>query len=169
MTSTPMVRVFKRELGSRRGQSAVEMALLLPLLLMLLLGIIIAVFMFYSYIQVSNAAREGARAGSVYRLTGPTSGLSLAATVQKAIYDPGTGHTALGALPPTGSSFDVSSDVTIALMRADNTAGDVADPRPGDRLTVRLTYRYTQPILAAALPMFPQPLVIVRTVMMEIQ
>ena len=53
----------------QHGQSAVEMALVLPLLLVLLLGMIVAVFMFYSYIQVTNAAREGARAGSVYRMT----------------------------------------------------------------------------------------------------
>jgi hypothetical protein len=36
-------------------------------------------------------------------------------------------------------------------------------------LTVQVTYRYTLPIVAVALPMFPQPLVIVRSIMMEIQ
>jgi hypothetical protein len=130
---------------------------------------IIAVFTFYSYIQVTNAAREGARAGSVYRITSTGSGLTLVQTVQKAIYDPDTGQSALGFLTPSGASFDVASDVAILLLKPDNTAGDPADPRPGDRLTVQVTYRYTVPIVAVALPMFPQPLVIVRSVMMEIQ
>lgn len=145
------------------------MALTLPLLLVLLLGMIIAVFMFYSYVQVTNAAREGARAGSVYRITNPTSGLSLIATVQKAIYDPDTGHTALGFLSPTGSAFDVGSDVAITLLRSDGAAGDLTDPRPGDRLTVEITYRYTLPIVAVALPMLPQPMTVIRSVTMEIQ
>ncbi|MBI5565967.1 MAG: pilus assembly protein [Chloroflexi bacterium] len=162
-------RSIKSEPNRQHGQSAVEMALVLPLLLVLLLGMIIAVFMFYSYIQVTNAAREGARAGSVYRMTSTSSGLTLAQTVKKAIYDPGTGITALGFLSPTSPSFNVSSDVTITLLKPDNTAGDPSDPRPGDRLTVQVTYRYTLPIVAVALPVFPQPLVIVRSVMMEIQ
>ena len=153
----------------QHGQSAVEMALVLPLLLVLLLGMIIAVFMFYSYIQVTNAAREGARAGSVYRITSTSTGYSLATTVQKAIYDSGTGNSALGFLTPTGSSFDVTDDVDITLLKPDGTSGDLNDPRPGDRLTVQVTYRYTVPIVAVALPIFPQPLVIVRSVMMEIQ
>ena len=153
----------------QHGQSAVEMALVLPLLLVLLMGMIIAVFMFYSYIQVTNAAREGARAGSVYRITSTDTGYSLATTVQKAIYDPGAGTSALGFLSLDAGSFNVSSDVAITLLKPDGTAGAVNDPRPGDRLTVQITYRYTVPIVAVALPMFPQPLVIVRRVMMEIQ
>ena len=161
--------MMKRNSERQHGQSAVEMALVLPLLLVLLMGIIIAVFMFYSYIQVTNAAREGARAGSVYRLTSTGSGLTLAQTVKQAIYDPVTGLSALGFLPPTGSSFSVASDVAVTLLKPDNTSGDQSDPRPGDRLTVQITYRYTLPIISVALPMFPQPLVIVRSVMMEIQ
>ncbi len=162
-------RFSQFEPDRQHGQSAVEMALVLPLLLVLLLGLIVAVFMFYSYIQVTNAAREGARAGSVYRLTSTSTGYSLATTVQKAIYDSGTGISALGFLTPTGASFDVSDDVDVTLLKPDGTSGDPSDPRPGDRLTVQVTYRYTVPIVAVALPVFPQPLVIVRSVMMEIQ
>lgn len=162
-------RSIKPDSDRQHGQSAVEMALVLPLLLVLLLGIIIAVFMFYSYIQVTNAAREGARAGSVYRMTSTSTGYSLATTVQKAIYDSGTGNSALGFLTPNGSSFSVADDVDVTLLKPDGTAGNPDDPRPGDRLTVQVTYRYTLPIIAVALPMFRQPLVIVRSVMMEIQ
>jgi hypothetical protein len=154
---------------TQQGQAAVEIALVLPLLLLVLSGIIIVAFIFYAHIQVSNAVREGARAGSVYWDTHPSSGLSLQDTVRKAVYDPGTGTSALGFLPPTGSSFNVNNDVTISLLKPDNTAGNVADPRPGDRLTVSIVYSYTVPIVSVALPMFRQPLVMRSNVMMEIQ
>jgi len=44
-----------------RGQSLVEMALVLPLLLLLVLGIIDFGRAFNNYIIITNAAREGAR------------------------------------------------------------------------------------------------------------
>lgn len=51
--------------ASERGQDLVEMALILPLLLALLLGIIEFGVAVLRYNTVSNAAREGARAGVV--------------------------------------------------------------------------------------------------------
>ena len=158
--------------GREQGQSAVEIALLLPLLLMLVFGIIISGFMFYAYIQVSNATREGARAGSLYRMTRFDTNYTLDETVQKAIYDPDTGQSALGFLPISAPSFDVTSDVIQTLSDgnpSDTCPLDEDNPCPGDRLSVRITYRYTQPLLSALLPVFPQPIVMVRDVMMEIQ
>lgn len=152
----------------QQGQSALEMALILPLLLMLLLGIIITVFLFYAQIQVTNAVREGARAGSVYRLTRTESGLTLLQTVRNAVYNPTTKVSALGFLPVSGS-FDVTRDVTLTLTRPDGTTGVLADPRPGDRLKVRVVYSYTVPIVSVMLPMFPRPVVFSDSVMMEIQ
>ena len=150
----------------QRGQAAVEMALLLPVLVMLLFGIIMSGFTFYAFIQVSNAAREGARAGSLYRITQATSGLTLVQTVRQAIYDPGTGSTALGFLTPTGSSFNVTSDVSVPTPVDVDGDGTISS---GDRLTVTVTYRYTLPVLSLLLPVFPQPIVIVRSVEMDIQ
>lgn len=48
------------------GQSLVEFALVLMPLLVILLGIIQFGFIFNSYVTITNAAREGARTGSVY-------------------------------------------------------------------------------------------------------
>jgi Flp pilus assembly protein TadG len=157
---------------SQCGQSAVEIALLLPLLLLILFGIILAGFIFYAHIQVSNAVREGARAGSIYRLTQFETGWTLDQTVRKAIYNPDTGQSALGFLSPTSPSFDASSDVTVTLVDgnpSDSCPLDTSNPCPGDKLTVRVVYRYTMPVMAVALPMFPQPLVMQSNVMMEIQ
>jgi Flp pilus assembly protein TadG len=47
-----------------RGQNLVELALVLPLLLLLLGGIVDIGRAFYSYIEITNAAREGARAAA---------------------------------------------------------------------------------------------------------
>jgi len=161
MNTVPM----RTQPARMRGQATVEIALLLPILLVLLFGLIMAGFTFYAFIQVSNAAREGARAGSLYRLTETSSGLSLESTVEHAIYDSGAGTSALGFLSPTSPSFNVASDVTTSLVDVD---GDTVIS-PGDQLTVHVTYRYKIPLVSALLPMFPQPIVIRRDVMMEIQ
>ena len=51
-------------LRSERGQNLIELALVMPLLILLLTGIADLGRAFYSYIQITNAAREGARAAS---------------------------------------------------------------------------------------------------------
>lgn len=49
----------------RRGQALVELALILPVLLMLVFGIIEFGRVMGSYLIITQAAREGARAGAV--------------------------------------------------------------------------------------------------------
>ncbi len=58
-------------LGRRRmtGVAAVEFALVVPLLLVILFGIIDFGFMLYDKAMLTNAAREGARAGIVLQQT----------------------------------------------------------------------------------------------------
>lgn len=51
----------------QRGVAAVEFALVLPLLLLILFGIIDFGLMLYDKAMITNAAREGARAGIVLR------------------------------------------------------------------------------------------------------
>ncbi len=50
----------------QRGQSFVELALLLSILMLILLGIIDLGRVFNAYIVITNAAREGARYGALY-------------------------------------------------------------------------------------------------------
>lgn len=50
--------------AAERGQSLVELAFVLPLLAIILLGAIDFGRVFYSYITITNASREGARYGS---------------------------------------------------------------------------------------------------------
>lgn len=75
---------MKEQLKGQRGASIVEFAIVLPLLLLLVFGIIEFGLLLYNKAMVTNASREGARAGIVYRenppgtysplsLTGPSS------------------------------------------------------------------------------------------------
>ncbi|KDR93774.1 TadE-like protein [Peptoclostridium litorale DSM 5388] len=50
---------------NRKGQTLIELALVLPILLMLVFGIIEFGRVFNAYVLVSNASREGARQASV--------------------------------------------------------------------------------------------------------
>lgn len=59
---------------SERGAELIEFALTLPLLLLLVLGIIEFGFLFQEYEVVTNAAREGARIGSLIPSAGYTTG-----------------------------------------------------------------------------------------------
>ena len=55
----------RRERGSR-GQSLVEFALVLTPLMLVLLGIIQFGLIFNTFVTMTNAAREGARTGTIY-------------------------------------------------------------------------------------------------------
>jgi Flp pilus assembly protein TadG len=123
------------------GQSLVETALILPILALLLIGIMEFAFMLYAQVQVANAAREAARAGSLYRSTrytyadtnkncdGAIAGWSLQNVVDQAVVSrlplnaecrdssaPVT-STALGRLDPAPASPDVIQ-VTISDVEA---------------------------------------------------
>lgn len=55
---------FKRRAGSERGASLVEAAIVAPVLILLAFGAAEFGFVFLDYLNVSSAAREGARVGS---------------------------------------------------------------------------------------------------------
>lgn len=59
------MRLIRKLLGEKRGQALVELALVLPLLILLLMGTIEFGRIFHSYLVITNASREGARAGVV--------------------------------------------------------------------------------------------------------
>jgi hypothetical protein len=56
-----------KKLRSIRGQAIIEFALMLPLLLIIVLGIIEFGVLFYDKAVVTNASREGARAGMAFQ------------------------------------------------------------------------------------------------------
>lgn len=67
-----MMRRLRRGKARQRGAAAVEFALVLPFLLMMVLGTIDWGWYFFVREVVTNAAREGARAGAVATAANPT-------------------------------------------------------------------------------------------------
>jgi len=132
-----------------RGQSLVEIALVVPILLVLFLGIAEVGFFLFSHVQVANATRSGARVGSLCRLNENCATLSTA--VQNAVY------TEAQSLKMNGSNAKV---VTLP-------ANPGTIPAIGTPITVTVTYTHTSPFISQLVPMFPKQLPIQHQVVMR--
>ena len=110
----------------QEGASAIEFVLVLQLLLILVFGIIEFSILFYDKAMITNASREGAREGIVYRYD-PDGGLNhpddaeIVATVAQYVQN----HLI---------SFVASDVVTTTIKRPGDS--------PGDPLTVTVNYDY---------------------------
>jgi len=60
---------MREKLKNQSGASALEFAIVLPIILLLILGIIEFSFLLYNKAVITNACREGARAGIIQRLS----------------------------------------------------------------------------------------------------
>ncbi|HHV18663.1 MAG TPA: pilus assembly protein [Thermoanaerobacterales bacterium] len=56
---------IRKLFGRQKGQTLVELALVLPIIILILFGILEFGRIFHSYIVITNAAREGVRLGAV--------------------------------------------------------------------------------------------------------
>lgn len=133
----------------KRGQSLVEVALVLPILVILLVGIIEVGFFLFTHVQVANAVRSGARAGSLCREEKNCA--TLPAVVETAVYD----------------------EAEFLNMGPGNTTINVQPASPGDKppvgsaITVTVTYMHTPPFVSIFVPMFPSPLPVQHTSVMR--
>jgi Flp pilus assembly protein TadG len=160
----PLVSACARpDSASGRGQGLVEFALILTPLMLVLMGIIQFGFIFNTYITVTNATREAARAGSiyVYDRTLPSKALNDAAR-NDAIKTTLTGS--LNYLPKNAPRLTIGT--TWTQSGTTYTNGDLvvsytlpsgvteSDPRTGQQVTVRVTYHQDLliPLIAALLP-----------------
>lgn len=160
-----------------RGQSLVEFALVLPLLLLILLAIIQFGFIFNTQVTITNAAREGARAATIYpySLAGSQSGPPACNTTTKATNDGCRNAYALyyaqqafGTLSRTSPQFVTTGtwtqsgsaptmtytngDIVVTYTVPANVAD--SDPRTGERVTIQVTYRQDLfvPLVSALIP-----------------
>ena len=108
------------KMGDKKGVSAVEFAIVLPVLILFLFGIIEFGILFYDKAVITNASREGARAGIVYRYPDPVT----AAEIEQVVRDYCAGHLITFATTPT--------------LTINTTPGSAA----GDPLTVTVEYDY---------------------------
>ncbi len=113
------------KMKEQKGASAIEFALVLPLLLIIVFGIIEFSILFYDKAMLTNASREGARLGIVYRYNTsgpnhPNDGEIIAVVNQYA-----QNHLI---------NFDAGAVITPLIQRTGDSSGD--------SLTVSLSYPY---------------------------
>jgi Flp pilus assembly protein TadG len=99
-----------REPRSESGQALVEFALVLPLLTVLLLGVIQFGILFNNYETLTDAARVGARAAILVRVSGTTP-----ASATQAVYNaaPGLKQSQLGVTVTCPNWTTAGTDVTV--------------------------------------------------------
>lgn len=145
-----------------RGQSLVEFALVLMPLMLILLGIIQFGFIFNAYVTMTNAAREGARLGTIYVYDGSLSkaqnDLARNDSIKQSVI------ASMNLLVKTAPNFTTSATWTQSGLTFTN--GDLvvtyaipsgtpdSDARVGQRVTVRATYHQDLiiPLIAQLLP-----------------
>jgi Flp pilus assembly protein TadG len=140
-----------------QGQSMVEAAFMLPILLILFLGIAEVGFLLFAHVQVANAAREGARYGSLCRYNGTCFG------------DADKGYKDLTEVVKYGGVFPEVAP--ILNMDDSNTTVNVqpsltSAPSLGSPITVTVTYNHSSLIVSNFIPMFPAEMPIEHRVVM---
>jgi len=152
-----------RRKSGQEGQALVETTFMILAVLLLLMGIIEFGFLFYAYVRVSNATREGARAGSLWLMYRDADKYEpiLCDTVQDAI------RSEVSAIP------DDYTGITITLGASPVACPDDSlMPQAGEPITVTATYDYPLPVVSA-LPIIGDiirsPFPVSRTVVMRFQ
>jgi Flp pilus assembly protein TadG len=106
--------VLKRSTKNQQGQAVVEFAVILPVLLLVLFSILQFGIVFNNYIQVTAAAREGARKAAVSRGLGAAGAKSAAITAAKGAA-PGLDQSKLTITFPNNPSFTAGTDVVVKV------------------------------------------------------
>jgi Flp pilus assembly protein TadG len=105
--------LFKRR-NTDQGQAVVEFAVILPVLLLILFAILQFGVVFNNYIQVTAAAREGARKAAVSRSLGTSSAETAATTAAKSAA-PGLNQSNITVSFPNNPTFAQGSDVSVQV------------------------------------------------------
>lgn len=132
--------------GRREGQSVVEFALVLPLLLILTFGIVDFSIALYDKAVVTNASREGARAGIVYQYPAPTFS-ALTSSITTVVNNYCSSYLITFGAPTTPA-------VTVTGSGAHGT-----------NLTVTVQYHYTFAIISHLVPSLTNPTLTATTIM----
>jgi Flp pilus assembly protein TadG len=117
------MKVLIKNLKCCKGAAMVEFAIVLPLLLMLVFGIIEFGIMLYDKAMITNASREGARAGMVYDFPNRVTAAAIMSVVQTYT----TGH-----MITFGAAVNPTTTIPTGIC-----------VNAGDSLSVTVTYPYT--------------------------
>jgi Flp pilus assembly protein TadG len=114
-----------KQLKRERGQSLVELGISLVILLYLLAGAAELGVLFFQFVQLRDAAQEGALYGSINPPSNSTDAVKIAAIKQRALYS-----------SPTRSPIDLVNDPTVQVT-VTVTDGQYCE---GGSLEVTVTY-----------------------------
>ena len=109
----------------QRGQSVVELALILPTFVLLLLGMLEFGFLFDNHISLGYASREGARVGAALANGGGTLGCAAGQSPNADVVDPQIVAAVQRVLTSPGSLVDPSQIGVIRIYRADTTGAQI--------------------------------------------
>ena len=150
---------------ARPGQNLVELALVLPVLALILLGALDLGRVFFSYVQLTNAVREGANYGRV----NPT------AVNDSASADP---YNISFKIQDESDLDIVDSDIAVTCyqgpsigsttLRGDGTCSSASGVQSGDIIQVKASARF-QPITTQIASLLPSNYKISKTLRMVIQ
>jgi Flp pilus assembly protein TadG len=122
------VKRLVQKIKNQRGAALVEFAIVLPLLLVLVFGMIEFSIMFYDKAVITNASREGARAGIVYDFPNRIPESEISSTVST---------YCSGRLITFGSANPANTTISGTCVNA------------GDTITVTVSYLYDYLVLPA--------------------
>ena len=122
---------------NQNGAALVEFAIVLPLLLVLVFGMIEFSVMFYDKAVITNASREGARAGIVYDFPNRISA---------------------GEITSTVSTYCSGRLITFGSTSQETTAVSGTCVNAGDTITVTVTYPYDYLVLPNLIQTLTGPL-----------
>jgi Flp pilus assembly protein TadG len=146
-----------------RGQSLVEFALVLPPLFLILLGIIQFGFIFNTYVTMTNAAREGARTGTIYvylaSLSKTENDTARNDTIKTAVMasmnylNKTTPNFTTGAWTSSNGGLTFTNGDLVVTYAVPTTVTD-SDPRTAEQVTVTATFHQDLiiPLISAFLP-----------------
>jgi Flp pilus assembly protein TadG len=160
--ATPSCVATDGDATPAKGQSLVEFALVLTPLFLILLGIIQFGFIFNTYVTMTNAAREGARSGTivVYDRSQSKAQNDLARNeaIRTAVL---ASMNLLGKASPNFATSGTWTQSGLTFTNGDLVVTYVipasvtdSDPRTGQQVTVRATYHQDLiiPLIANLLP-----------------
>lgn len=130
------------QISEQRGTAMVEFAFVAPLFFLLLFGIIEFSVILFDKATITNASREAARAGIVFRDGDRSIGggsVGLETTQIKAVASDYAANYLI--------SLGGTSNITTTVSRTDNNGNGIFDV--GDSLTVDIVYPYSFLVLPA--------------------
>jgi Flp pilus assembly protein TadG len=130
------MKISMSQLKYQRGTSIVEFAFVAPLFFLLLFGIIEFSVILFDKATITNASREAARAGIVFKDGDRTLGGAAMTAETTAVKAVATNYASSYLL-----SLGGSSSITTSVTRSDSNSNGIFDV--GDQLTVDITYPYS--------------------------